>query len=79
MNSKLKEDQSIVEHLNDLEGMMVQLLVAGLSLDDETRACLLFGSLLDNWNTLVVSLGTSDPKGKVTLAMVRNSPFNEEI
>ena len=52
MNLKLRDDQSIYEHLNDFEGMIVQL-----SVDDETRACLLLGSFLDNWNTLVVSLG----------------------
>ena len=54
MNLKLKEGQSIVEHLNDFEGMIKQLSVAGLSLDDETRVDLLLGSLLDSWNTLVV-------------------------
>ena len=41
MNLKLKEGQSIVKHLNDFEGMIVQLLAVGLSLDDETQACLL--------------------------------------
>ena len=46
MNLKLGEGQSIAKHLNDFEGMIAQLLVAGLSLDDETRACLLLGSLM---------------------------------
>ena len=64
---------------NDFERMIVQLSVAGLSLDDETQACLLLGLLPDNWNTLVVSLGNSTPKDKVVLAMVKNSLFNEEI
>ena len=36
MNLKLKEGQSIAEHLNDFEGMIAQLSVAGLSRDDET-------------------------------------------
>ena len=40
---------------------------------------LTLGSLPDSWNTLVVSLGNSASEGKVTLAMVRNSLFNEEI
>ena len=40
---------------------------------------MLLGSLLDSWNTFMVSLGNSVPEGKVTLAMVRNSLFNEEI
>ena len=79
MSLKLKGAQSIAEHLNDFEGMIAHLLVKGFSLDDETRACLLLGSLLDNWNALVVSLGNSALEGKVTLAMVKNSLFNEEI
>ena len=58
--------------------MIEQLLVAGLSLDDETQACLLLDSLPDSWNTLVVSLGNLAPKGKFTLVMVKNSLFNEE-
>ena len=60
-NLKLKEGQSIVEHLNDFKGMITQLLVASLSLDDETRACLLLDSLPNIWNTLVVLLGNSTP------------------
>ena len=40
---------------------------------------MLLSSLLENWNTLVVSLGNSTPKGKVTLAIIRNSLFKEEI
>ena len=73
MNLTLREGQSIAKHLNDFEGIIAQLLVACLSLDDETRACLLLDSLPNSRNTLVVSLGNSTPKGKVTLAMVRNS------
>ena len=61
MNLKFKESQSIAEHLNDFEGVIVQLSVVGLSLDDKTRACLILGPLPDSWNTLVVSLGNSAP------------------
>ena len=50
-----------------------------LSLDDETRGCLLLSSSLESWNALVVSLENSALEGKVMLAMVRNSLFNEEI
>ena len=59
MNLKLKEGQSIAEHLNEFEGMIMHLSAVGLSLVDETQACLLLGSLPDSWNTLVVSLGNS--------------------
>ena len=63
MYLKLKEGQSIVEHLNDFEGMISQLSVVGLSLDDETQACLILSSLPDSWNTLVVS-GKFNPRKK---------------
>ena len=36
MNLKLKEGQSIVEHLNNIEEMIAWLSVVGLSLNDET-------------------------------------------
>ena len=64
MNLKLKEDQSIAKNMNDFEGIIVQLSIACLSLDDETRSCLLLGSLPDSWNTLVVSLRNSAHKEK---------------
>ena len=35
-NLKLKKGQSIAKHLNDFEGMIAQLSIVGLSLDDET-------------------------------------------
>ena len=53
--------------------------VDGLSMGPPGMGRHILGSLPDSWNTLVVSLGNSTPKGKVTLAMVRNSLFNEEI
>ena len=40
---------------------------------------MLLGSLPNSQNTLVVSLGNSALNGKVTLAVVRNNLFNEEI
>ena len=79
MNLKLKEGRSVAEHLNDFEGLVTQLISAGLTLEDEMQACLLLGSLPDSWDTLVVSLSNSAPEGKVSLSMVRNSIFNEEI
>ena len=50
---------------DDFERMIAQLSIVGLSLKEKTQACLLLGSLLESWNTLVVSLGNSTPKGKV--------------
>lgn len=79
MNLKLNEGRSVAEHLNDFEGLIAQLTTTGLVLDDETQACLLLGSLPDSWDTLVVSLTNSAPKGTVTMSMVKNRLFNEEL
>nr|KYP66486.1 Retrovirus-related Pol polyprotein from transposon TNT 1-94 [Cajanus cajan] len=79
MNLKLQEGRAVAEHLNDFEGLVMQLISAGLTLEDEMQALLLLGSLPDSWDTLVVSLSNSAPEGKVSLNMVRNSILNEEI
>ena len=49
-----------------------------LVIDDELQALLLLSSLLDSWETLVVSLSNSTPNGVLQLAMVKNSLLNEE-
>ena len=49
-----------------------------LVIDDELQVLLLLNSLLDNWETLVVSLSNSAPNGVLQLAMVKNSLLNEE-
>ena len=49
-----------------------------LIIDDELQALLLLSSLLDSWETLVVSLSNSALNGVLQLAMVKNSLLNEE-
>ncbi|GFZ02406.1 hypothetical protein Acr_15g0010140 [Actinidia rufa] len=46
--------------------------------DDEMQALLLLSSLLESWETLVVSLSNSAPNGKLTTSMVMDALFNEE-
>ena len=41
-------------------------------LDDELQKLLLLGSLLDSWETLVMSVSNSTPNGKLTLDIVAN-------
>ena len=49
-----------------------------LVIDDELQALLLLSSLLDSWETLVVSLSNSAPNGVLQLAMVKDSLLSEE-
>ncbi|KAM1896330.1 hypothetical protein ACFX13_044970 [Malus domestica] len=45
---------------------------------DELQALLLLGSLLDSWETFVVSISNSASNGVLTLDNVKNSMLNEE-
>ena len=49
-----------------------------LVIDNELQDLLLLSSLLDSWETLVVSLSNSAPNGVLQLAMVKDSLLNEE-
>ena len=49
-----------------------------LVIDDELQVLLLLSSLLDSWETLVVSLSNSAPNGVLQLVMVKDSLLNEE-
>jgi hypothetical protein len=49
-----------------------------INFEDELQALLLLSSMLDSWNTLVVSVSNLAPDGKLTLEMVKNSMLNEE-
>ena len=57
---------------------MNQLTNNEITLNDELQALLLLSSLPDSWEVLVVTLTNSAPKGKLTLAMVKESMLNEE-
>ncbi|VFQ98128.1 unnamed protein product [Cuscuta campestris] len=73
-----RDGHSVVEHLNDFQGLISQLSSMKLVLDDELHALLLLSSLPESWETLVVSLSNSAPEGKLTMDVVKSSLLNEE-
>ena len=78
VNLKLKEGRSVVEHLSEFQDLVNQMVTMKLIIDDNLQALLLLSSLLDSWETLVVSFSNSAPNGVLQLAMVKDSLFNEE-
>ncbi|KAI5334982.1 hypothetical protein L3X38_025115 [Prunus dulcis] len=48
-------------------------------LDDELQALVLLRSLVDSWDTLVVSFSNSAPQGVLILDIVKDNMFNEEV
>ena len=61
VNLKLKEGKSIADHLSEFQDLVNQMVTLKLVIDDELQALFLLSSLLDSWETLVVSLSNSAP------------------
>ena len=78
MNLKLKEGKSIAEHLSEFQDLVNQMVTMKLVIDDELEALLLLSSLLDSWETLVVTLSNFALNGVLQLAMVKDSLLNEK-
>lgn len=78
VNLKYRDGKSMTEHTSDFQGLVNQLASMKMTLEDELQALLLLSSLPDSWETLVVSLSTSAPGGKLTMEMVKESLMSEE-
>ena len=61
---KYQDGSNMAEHLNAFQGLINQTTSLEMPLGDEVLALLLLGSLLYNWEALVVTLGNSTPQGK---------------
>ena len=73
-----KDGHSMIEHLNNFKGLINQLTKIEMKIDDELQALLLLSSLLESWDTLVVTLSNSAPEGKLTMDTVSDSLLGEE-
>ncbi|PKI48889.1 hypothetical protein CRG98_030737 [Punica granatum] len=56
-------------HMSNFQDIVNQLTNLEITLPDELQACLLLGTLSDNWDILVVALSNSAPNGKLSLVM----------
>lgn len=79
VNLKLKPGKSVSEHLSDFQDIINKLTVMKIVLDDELQALFLLSSLPDSWETLVVSISNSAPDGTLSLDVIKESMFNEEL
>ena len=80
---RYQDGSSMGEHMNAFQGLINQTTSLEVPLANEVLALLLFGSLPDSWETLVVTLGNArlegkhliiHGKGKVEPAKRRSSP-----
>ncbi|PKI76683.1 hypothetical protein CRG98_002992 [Punica granatum] len=75
---RYQDGSDMAVHMSNFQDIVNQLTNLEIILPNELQACLLLGTLSDNCDTLVVALSNYAPNGRLSLAMVTNSLFNEE-
>ena len=78
VNLKYKDGSNIVEHISSFQGIVNKLVAMKMNIDDGMQASLLLGSLLESWETLVVTVSNSTPNGILTMEIVKDSLLNKE-
>ncbi|KAK2972659.1 hypothetical protein RJ640_003432 [Escallonia rubra] len=78
-NMRMSENGSVVDHLNDFNGVTNQLESVGINFDDEIRALLFMYSLPDSWSNLVTTVSNSTVSGTRTLNDVVSYVMNDEM
>ena len=79
MRLRYQDGSSMAEHLNAFQGLINQTTSLEVPLAKEVLALLLLGSLPDNWEMLIVTLGNTGSEGKhLSMEKVKLSLLNEE-
>ncbi|KAH7575410.1 hypothetical protein JRO89_XS02G0101600 [Xanthoceras sorbifolium] len=79
MQLKYKEGTSIVDHLNEMQGILDQLSRMGINFDDEVFALMMLVSLPESSETLKISITNTAPNGAVNMELVKSGILNEEM
>ncbi|VFQ60150.1 unnamed protein product [Cuscuta campestris] len=79
VNTRMKEDTSVTEHINKLNSILARLLSVGIKFDDEVQALLLLSSLPDSWSGTVTAVtGSVGPDG-FTFDQIRDLVLGEDV
>ncbi|RDY06570.1 hypothetical protein CR513_09415, partial [Mucuna pruriens] len=79
MSLKFKKGTSLLDHLNEIQGIINQMSEMGIKFEVEILGLLLLNSLPESWETFKVSITNSAPNGVVSLQMVKGSVLNKEM
>lgn len=79
LNVKLQSITFIAEHTSEFQSLVNKLSTVELQLEDKEHVLLLFSYLLDISETLVVTLINLAPNEKLTMSIVKDALFNEEV
>ena len=76
---KYKDGADITKHLNNFQGLINQATTLNLNLDDEVQALLLFSSLPDNQEKMMISISNLALNGLLTMDISKEVMMNEEL
>ena len=77
VNMKLKKWIVMTDHLNAFQSIVNLLVAMKMTLDDEMQTSLLLCSLLDSWETFVVTISNSIPNGALSMKLMKGNLFNK--
>jgi len=78
MSLKLKDGNSVKDHLNTIQGILNQMAEMGMKFDDEIKGLWLLCTLPNSWETFKMTLFNSAPGGVMTMDLAKNGIMNEE-
>ena len=79
VQTKYRDGSSVVDHLNELQGIMDELYGMGAKLDDELLGLFELMSLPESWDTLKMSIISIASKGVVNIEDVKGNILNEKM
>jgi len=79
VNTRMKEDSSVTEHINKMNSILVRLMSVGIKFDDEVQALLLLSSLPDSWSGTVIAITSSTGSDGFTFEKIRDLILGEDV
>ncbi|CAH9120743.1 unnamed protein product [Cuscuta epithymum] len=79
MNLRYKEGISVLDHVNEFQGLVDQMTDVGIKFEEEILGLWLLNSLPDSWETFRTSFTNNAPAGSMSLGYARDGILNEEV
>jgi len=79
VNTRMKEDNSIAEHINKMNSILARLTSVGIKFDDEVQALLLLSSLPNSWSGTVTAVTSLAGPDGFTFEMICDLILGEDV
>jgi len=79
VNTRMKEDNSVTEHINKTNSILARLMSVGTKFDDEVEVLLLLSSLPDSWSGMVTTIINSAGSDGFTFEKIHDLILGEDV